>query len=361
MNSRYYEQKNPRTFILTASRPYTSLGRFALDLKAALGDTSTLVLLNMDSGAQTTEKIDNADITSNGNGAFSGNWFNLLFSNAVHHSIISKLRRETELGSLIHISSHTFYFPLLTDRTVVTIFDTLPLKKISKNAYSIRFRLFMYATLARYTQYPYIMVPSKHVKNDLLQYFDVRGNIEVIPLPVSPSFFRIRDKTTLRKTLNLPQDKFLVLSISSNEPRKNLSTVSRVMEKLGNEFKLVRVGSEIENAINFDKILNPILLNYIYNACDVLLFPTLEEGFGYPIIESFATGLPVVSSNIPVIKEVAEDAAVLSGPLDVSALSESVRVAIDDHDLYEKKGYQRSLDFSLDRFKARILDFYSKI
>ena len=78
-------------------------------------------------------------------------------------------------------------------------------------------------------------------------------------------------------------------------------------------------------------------------------------------MEAFASGLPVVTSDIPTIREVAGRAAVLCDPRDTESLKDGIRYAIDHADDLMRKGIERSALFSFDRFRSNILSLYRKI
>jgi glycosyltransferase involved in cell wall biosynthesis len=97
----------------------------------------------------------------------------------------------------------------------------------------------------------------------------------------------------------------------------------------------------------------------IYNACDVLLIPSSSEGFGFPVIEAFATGLPVVASDIEIFREITRDSAILS-KIDPEELSHSVVNAIDQRETYSNKGLETAKYYSFDNFKNNVRSYYSK-
>ncbi len=206
----------------------------------------------------------------------------------------------------------------------------------------------------------YVITQTEHLKNELRQ-FGFSGNIYVIYLSYSTQFRPLGvNKYDLRKSLNLPADRKLIMSVSSDLPRKNLAMVDKVMKSLGGGYRLVRVGSPLGNSINFSGIDDQVL-NMIYNASDVLLFPSLYEGFGLPIVESFASGLPVVTSDIPTIREVSGGAAILADPLDFEALRTAVRDAIDRKEELYQKGIERAKNFTFEVFKKKMLKVYGEL
>ena len=206
----------------------------------------------------------------------------------------------------------------------------------------------------------FIVTNTDILRNELIHY-GFSGKITTIHLPFGRSFRKIEtSKDALRKLLGLPPSKKLVLSVSSNSPRKNLKTVEAVMKILGDEYVLVRVGSEIPGSITF-KNVDDETLNRIYNACDVLLFPSIYEGFGLPIIEAFATGLPVVTSDIPTISEVSGGAAILVRPTDIDQIVVAVKSVVNESEKFSSLGLKRAEEFTIDNFKKRILALYDSI
>lgn len=203
-----------------------------------------------------------------------------------------------------------------------------------------------------------ILTISNVVMNDLKKY-GFKGNIQVIHHPVSQNFRKLSEsKESIRKKLNLPINKKLILSVSTAALNKNLNVVQKTLKLLGNNYNLVRVGPELNDSINFQNI-DEEQLNMIYNACDVLLIPSSSEGFGFPVIEAFATGLPVVASDIEIFREITRDSAILS-KIDPEELSHSVVNAIDQREAYSNKGLETAKYYSFDNFKNNVRSYYSK-
>jgi glycosyltransferase involved in cell wall biosynthesis len=74
-----------------------------------------------------------------------------------------------------------------------------------------------------------------------------------------------------------------------------------------------------------------------YQSADIILFPSLYEGFGLPVIEGFCAGKPVITSDISPMKEIAEDAAFLVDPLSISSIRDGVNAVINSPNLRQSK------------------------
>lgn len=206
----------------------------------------------------------------------------------------------------------------------------------------------------------YIITNTNYVKRNVIKW-GYKGNIDNVCHPASSVFSKLDiSKKVLRKQLGLPEDKKLLLSISDQEIRKNINILKDLTGLLGNEYKIVRIGSPIKNTINFQNV-SETSLNLIYNAVDALLFPSLEEGEGIPILESFNTGLPVIASDIEPFREIGGDAVIYINPLDVKSLYNGIKEALNSNKELSDKGFIQGRKFSLAAFKNKMEYIYSKI
>ncbi|MDE1837258.1 MAG: glycosyltransferase [Euryarchaeota archaeon] len=213
--------------------------------------------------------------------------------------------------------------------------------------------------LRDYSRHTPAIVLSEHVKQALVEW-GYGQQIWVVPPAVDPVFRPLQGREALRMRHALPKDKRLVLSVSNYSRRKNLRVIPEVMRALGGTYALVRVGGPLEGAISFSHISDETL-NEIYNACDVLLFPSHEEGFGLPVLEAFAAGLPVVASGIPPITESSGGAALLVDPSDPAAIANGVREAVSNVDQLRYRGLQRATEYSLSKLSSRMDTVYQKL
>src|SRR5207302_438501 len=124
-----------------------------------------------------------------------------------------------------------------------------------------------------------------------------------------------------------------ILHVGSNDPRKNLGTVFRVVAALKQKHKkdvcLVKVGAAfgpretqaiqtmgLQEAVRHLGELSDEEIAHVYRACDVLLYPSFHEGMGRPVAEAMASGTPVVASNRGAIPEVVQHPNSLFDPVD---------------------------------------------
>lgn len=170
------------------------------------------------------------------------------------------------------------------------------------------------------------MVISQETKSDLCRITGIPASkVQVIPNFVCDSF-QFRPKQSFPK-----KPYFLVIGTGENKniPRileavKECNLHLRIIGKLSPSYleQLEATGNEWNNAFNLtdQEILKE------YTECDAVLSPSLEEGFGMPIIEAQAIGRPVITSNISPMNTIAGAGAILVDPQSVS----SIRSAIKD-------------------------------
>jgi glycosyltransferase involved in cell wall biosynthesis len=132
------------------------------------------------------------------------------------------------------------------------------------------------------------------------------------------------------------------------------------MHILTDKYILVRVWTSVGNSITFQNISNE-KINMIYNACYVLLIPTIEVELGLPIVEGFATNIPAVAFDIEVFHEIGEDAVEYINPIDVLSLIDGIKAALNNKYELTCKGGKIAAKFSFNVFKEKLLVYCGRL
>lgn len=223
-----------------------------------------------------------------------------------------------------------------------------------------------------------IIAISRQTKQDLVTFFNVPPErIEIIHQPVAPVFFSNPVTTNVKTKYNLP-DKFL-LSVGTIEPRKNQLVVLQAVQSAGLNIPVVFVGKntgytlklkkyiaehKMEAQVMFLTGLPEKDLAYIYRLASLSVYISVFEGFGLPVIESMASGCPVITSSVSVLPETAGDAAVLCNPADPETLGMKIRMLLEEEETtqhYIRKGVERAKLFHPAAYAEKIIMLYKQL
>ena len=170
------------------------------------------------------------------------------------------------------------------------------------------------------------------------------------------------------------------LFFGSIEPKKNIGRIIEAYMSAGVGSQMVVVGARAWRSAQETRLLDlvpgsdrrikridyvpfPMLIQLIRGARAVV-FPSLYEGFGLPVLEAMSLGTPVISSTTSSIPEVAGDAALLVDPYDVSAIAQAMRRLEHDDDLcfeLSMRGRRQAEKFSEKAYQARLVDLYRRL
>lgn len=199
-----------------------------------------------------------------------------------------------------------------------------------------------------------VIAVSETTKKDLLEVSKIpEEKIIVIYEGVEKRFSRLPEVEVaqFRRQYRLPE-KF-VLAIGGIGERRNLQRIRETCQG----YDLVVTGETIPYVPD-EKI--PLL----YNAASVLLYPSLYEGFGLPILEAMACGTPVVTSNLGAMGEVAGEAAMLVDPLSPGGINKAVKELMEDGQLRRQmagKGLARAKKFTWEKCADQTCQAYKKL
>jgi glycosyltransferase involved in cell wall biosynthesis len=171
----------------------------------------------------------------------------------------------------------------------------------------------------------------------------------------------------------------MVLHVGAVQKRKNIARLVRAFEALPAEWTLVLAGSygygsgEILSAIERSPRRAAIrLAGYVddgevarlYRRASVFAFPSLDEGFGMPVLEAMAWGVPVVTSNRSALPEIAGDAALLVDPTNADDIARGLRQLALDQDLqleFSRRGKLRAAAFTWQAAVSRTFAVYREL
>jgi glycosyltransferase involved in cell wall biosynthesis len=150
-----------------------------------------------------------------------------------------------------------------------------------------------------------------------------------------------------------------VLAVGTLEPRKNVARSIEAARRLGLEIRVAGArgwgGVEARGAgVRWEGEVGDAQLARLYRGAACVLYPSLYEGFGIPVLEAMACGAPVVTSRGGATEEVAGGAAVLVDPEEVESISAGIEEAIARRDELRAAGLRRAGDYSWDE-SARLL------
>lgn len=283
---------------------------------------------------------------------------------------------------ILFIPSHVLpiFFP---KKTIITIHD-LAYERYPK-AYSKFSRYYLRKNYKLAVRYAFkIIVPTEFTKKELINLYQADPEkIEVIHLGYNDKIFRvIQNQEEIDRVLKKYKiRKPYLLFVGRVETKKGVKYLFEAYLKLNksNDLKLnlVLVGKpgygykeikdlklKIKNLIEIGYIDQKDLV-YLYNGAEIFIFPSLYEGFGLPILEAMACGIPVIASDLEPIREIlvgkyhdreklgtenfAQMSAVLVPPENPEILAEKIKEVLENQELRQKmisKGLERVKNFS---------------
>lgn len=232
-----------------------------------------------------------------------------------------------------------------------------------------------------------IICCSQSTLNDLNHYFKVDPQKTVLIYqgvnqkdfyPIDEKEAKLAEETVRSKGIDCP----FILFVGTIEPRKNLRNLLVAFSFLKKKIfdgKLVLIGMQgwmsddlavlveqlgIKEKVSFTGFLSNQELRHFYNKAKVFVFPSFYEGFGFPIVEAFGCGVPVVTSDVSSCPEVASDAALKVNPNSPEEIAQAIERILEDSSLRNElieKGFKRAKQFTFLNTARQTLKVYKEV
>lgn len=280
--------------------------------------------------------------------------------NKIHKFPIEKILGEVDI---LHTSDWVEP-PTLSAVKITTIHDLYPIKfpnLMNRKVLEVHKRKLYWV----FKESRFIIVPSLSTKNDLLDLGVEEGRIKVIP--EAPNL----NKSSIEK-INLVKSKFNIngeylIAIGATK-LKNTEKIIKAfhLARSGKDLKLVIVGRP--NGIHLKEERNLRLLGHVesdelsglLSGSSGLVFPSIYEGFGLPVLDAFNCGVPVITSKNASLPEVAGDAAIMVDANDENSIADGIIKAVRGPKGLIEKGYEQVKKFSWTKTAQMTLDVYNE-
>jgi len=308
------------------------------------------------------EKIFNA-IQDNLPGEYDQQRMELPFATGNILSIIRNLWLIRNLNAEIyHVTGDVHYavLALPSRKTILTIHDNVFLYRYKGLKRWVLKKIFLDWPVHYVDR---VTAVSEKTKNELIHFTGVSPDkVRVVPNPILLPDIRSADKVP-----GLPRLLFI-----GSTPNKNLERVLEalvdlpcILHLLGQYPEDVFVdmrNRKITYELHF--CLSEEELAKLYHSTDILIYPSLYEGFGLPILEAQKAGVPVLTSDLSPMSEIAGGGALLVDPLDVESIRRGVISLLEDESIRHElihKGYSNISKYSLQSILGQYCDIYGEI
>jgi glycosyltransferase involved in cell wall biosynthesis len=265
-------------------------------------------------------------------------------------------------------------------RQVMTVHDVTPiLFKTTHQSFTMYFKTFMKKAVKRADA---IITVSENTRKDIIKYFKAdKEKVHMIHNGVQHQPADPKRVKALKKRFDL--DGPFLLTVGSLLPTKNQVTAVKAFAKAVRkgklEHRLVLAGKKdndyerLRALVKKEKMSKRVVFtDYLewedvlglYSAADMLLFPSLYEGFGFPPLEAMGHGTPVISSDRASMPEVVGDAGILLDPEDVDGWADAIIRVTEEDGLRKElvsKGLERAKQFTWKKAAKRTLKVYESV
>lgn len=284
-------------------------------------------------------------------------------------------------ADVVHATDHLI--PRLDSvPVVVTLFDAIPLSHPGGlRSVSSRIKTVLWKRSAHWATE--IITISEHSKREIVKWFGIHEDkITVTPLGVDGKWQEpVSDAELARVKAKYALPERFFFFVGTLQPRKNIRRAidahKQLPQRLRREVPLIVAGrhgwkcdSEMaelqscsDGTMRWIQYVPAGDLLPIFKQATALVWPSLNEGFGLPVLEAFAAGLPVITSNTTSLPEVAGDAALLVNPESVGEIAEAMQTVSSNESLQNDlrtRGRARAKQFTWDRTARQTIEVYRK-
>lgn len=214
----------------------------------------------------------------------------------------------------------------------------------------------------------FILCDSESTKKDAMEILGIdRKKLRVIYPPVE---IKVSPSENIKQKYNITHP--YILTVGKIEPRKNIKRLIQAYEKIHiKEVELMVAGPKGWGELDLPEVKGVRFLGYIsdedlyalYKEAVFFVYPSLYEGFGYPVIEAMKLGCPVATSNTSSLKEITSDNGLLFNPESVDEIAQALTKYANDNELREKmknRGLKRAEDFTLKNFYSQLSQVFQE-
>jgi glycosyltransferase involved in cell wall biosynthesis len=228
-----------------------------------------------------------------------------------------------------------------------------------------------------------IVAVSAATAKDAVRILNIEPHrLSVVPDAVEAAFQPLPESQvqSIRQKYRIKHSNLCLLNVGSEHPRKNISNILQalaILKQSGIDFEFWKVGSDFTSAQK-ELIQNHQLAEFVrylgkpdrstlvelYNAADILVSPSLFEGFGMTLIEAMACGTPAIASNVSSMPEVVGDAGILVDPNSPQAIADAVFHLYKDPTFYSElanKGLTRVNSFTWQNTAEQMALIYEQL
>lgn len=297
--------------------------------------------------------------------------------------LVGSLRDYRFLSQLGHLDNNVYLEP-----NYIPVTCGLPTVPVAHDLSHLHYPQFHPATRVKWLEdnlpgvlkrVPKVLTVSQFSKQEICGHFGLDSDTVVVAEPgVEPSFFDVDKEQTAAVLKNYKLKPGYLLAVGTMEPRKNLAGLAKAFAalpvRMRNDHPLVVIGAKGWLSDEIEKLMSPmeraaevIRLGYVaqndlpflYAGASGFAYPSFYEGFGMPLLEAMAGGIPVLTSDRASMPEVVGDVGLLVDPEDIHAMSIALEKLLEDsffRTFASKYGVLRARQFTWSRTVDVIVD-----